>query len=85
MLDEVIGVGDAGFYQKAFARLLNLVQKSRIFFVASHANEMIRRLCNKAIWLHKGNLISYGDADTVLAAYEREDPETILAERVAAQ
>jgi len=85
LLDEVIGVGDAGFYQKAFARLLNLVQKSRIFFVASHANEMIRRLCNKAIWLHKGNLISYGDADTVLAAYEREDPETILAERVAAQ
>jgi lipopolysaccharide transport system ATP-binding protein len=85
LLDEVIGVGDAGFYQKAFARLMNLVQKSRILFVASHANEMIRRLCNKAIWLHKGNLIIYGDVDKVLNAYEGEDPETILAERVAAQ
>jgi lipopolysaccharide transport system ATP-binding protein len=85
LLDEVIGVGDAGFYQKAFARLMNLVQKSRIFFVASHANEMIRRLCNKAIWLHKGNLIIYGDVDKVLNAYEGEDPETILAQRVAAQ
>jgi ABC-type polysaccharide/polyol phosphate transport system ATPase subunit len=85
LLDEVIGVGDAGFYQKAFARLLNLVQKSRILFVASHANEMIRRLCNKAIWLHKGSLIIYGDVDKVLNAYEGEDPETILAQRVAAQ
>jgi ABC-type polysaccharide/polyol phosphate transport system ATPase subunit len=85
LLDEVIGVGDAGFYQKAFARLMNLVQKSRILFVASHNNDMIRRLCNKAIWLHKGNLIIYDEVDKVLTAYEREDPETILAERVAAQ
>jgi ABC-type polysaccharide/polyol phosphate transport system ATPase subunit len=85
LLDEVIGVGDAGFYQKAFARLMNLVQKSRIFFVASHSNAIIRQLCNKAIWLHKGNLIIYDEVDKVLNAYEREDPETILAERVAAQ
>jgi ABC-type polysaccharide/polyol phosphate transport system ATPase subunit len=46
---------------------------------------MIRRLCNKAIWLHKGNLISYDDVDKVLNAYERDDPETILAGRIAAQ
>jgi ABC-type polysaccharide/polyol phosphate transport system ATPase subunit len=85
LIDEVIGVGDANFYQKAFARLLALVQKSRILFVASHANAIIRQLCNKAIWLHSGTLIAYGDVESVLAAYERGDPEATLAERVAAQ
>lgn len=85
LLDEVIGVGDAGFYQKAFARLLGLVRKSRILFVASHSSSIIEQLCNKAIWLHKGNLIAYGDVGSVLAAYDRGDPEATLADRVAAQ
>jgi hypothetical protein len=30
-------------------------------------------------------LVIYDDVDKVLSAYERDDPETILAERVAAQ
>ena len=87
LLDEVIGVGDASFYKKAFDRLLNLVHgKSRIIlFVASHAQGIIEQLCNKAIWLHNGNLIAYGDVAAVLAAYERGDPQATLADRVAAQ
>jgi ABC-2 type transport system ATP-binding protein len=83
LLDEVIGVGDASFYQKAFARLMKLVQKSRILFVASHSDAIIRQMCNKAIWLHKGNLISYGQVDAVLEAYAKRDPEEILGETLA--
>lgn len=85
LLDEVIGVGDANFYKKAFERLLNLVRKSRILFVASHARNIIETLCNKVIWLHNGNLIAYGDVAAVLAAYDRGDPQATLADRVAAQ
>jgi ABC-2 type transport system ATP-binding protein len=85
LLDEVIGVGDASFYQKAFARLQDMVRKSRILFVASHAHAIIKQLCNKAIWLHNGTLIAYGDVDTVLAAYDQGDPQGTLAVRVAAQ
>ena len=29
-IDEIIGVGDAGFFEKAFARLHKLVERSRI-------------------------------------------------------
>lgn len=71
LLDEVIGVGDANFYQKAFARLLGMVQKSRILCVASHSNAIIEKICNKAIWLHQGSLIAYGDVDEVLTAYAK--------------
>jgi ABC-2 type transport system ATP-binding protein/lipopolysaccharide transport system ATP-binding protein len=85
LLDEVIGVGDASFYQKALARLMKLVKQSRILFVASHSKDIIRQLCNKAIWLHKGNLISYGQVDEVSEAYEKTDPEKILSERSVAR
>jgi ABC-2 type transport system ATP-binding protein len=70
LLDEIIGVGDANFYLKAFARLLNLVRQSRILVVASHSRAIITELCNKAIWLHQGSLIAFGAVDDVLAAWE---------------
>lgn len=67
-IDEVIGVGDASFFEKAFKRLLALVERSRILVVATHQDEMLRRICNKAIWLSHGSLRAYGPIDEVLAA-----------------
>ena len=69
LLDEIIGAGDANFNLKAFARLLSLVEKSRILVVASHSTAIIAELCNKAMWLHQGSLIAFGPANDVLAAY----------------
>jgi ABC-2 type transport system ATP-binding protein len=79
LLDESIGVGDANFFQKAFARLQGLVSRSRILMVASHSDAMIRELCSKALWLHNGTLMDYGPVDRVLHAYsKREAPSNML-------
>ena len=67
-IDEVIGVGDANFFQKAFERLSRLVERSRILVVAAHQDAMLRQMCNKAVWLSHGRLMAYGDIDDVLAA-----------------
>jgi ABC-2 type transport system ATP-binding protein/lipopolysaccharide transport system ATP-binding protein len=79
LLDEAIGAGDAIFMEKAFARLQNLAHRSSILIVASHAEEVIHKLCNKAIWLHRGNLMDYGDVNDVLAAYRSLRDEPIAA------
>jgi ABC-type polysaccharide/polyol phosphate transport system ATPase subunit len=60
LLDEVIGVGDATFFQKAYARLQALVERSRILFVASHTNRILEGLCSKVLWLHQGELVAFG-------------------------
>jgi ABC-2 type transport system ATP-binding protein len=73
-IDEVIGVGDAGFFEKAFARLLRLVERSRILVVAAHQDALLRRICNKAAWLSHGNLVAYGDIEEVLAARKQSMP-----------
>jgi ABC-type polysaccharide/polyol phosphate transport system ATPase subunit len=67
-IDEVIGVGDASFFEKAFARLLKLVERSRILVVAAHQDDMLRRICNKGVWLSHGSLKAHGPLDEVLAA-----------------
>ena len=71
LLDEAISAGDQAFSQKAFARLKSLVRQSNILVVASHTDEVIRELCNKAIWLDKGRLVEYGEVNDVLAAYQK--------------
>jgi len=71
LLDEIIGVGDAAFFAKAFARLQGVVKRSRILFVASHADSILKQLCNKAIWLKHGELVAYGDIETVIESYRQ--------------
>jgi ABC-2 type transport system ATP-binding protein len=73
LIDEVIGVGDSGFFKKAFARLLKLVERSRILMVASHQDDTLRQLCNKAAWLSHGNLMAYGEFESVLSAYRNSN------------
>jgi ABC-type polysaccharide/polyol phosphate transport system ATPase subunit len=75
LIDEVIGVGDTGFFEKAFARLTNLVQRSRILMVAAHQDAVLRRLCNKAIWLSHGTLARFGDIEEVMAARTHQDAQ----------
>jgi len=70
LLDEVIGVGDPSFFQKAFARIKGLIDTSRILVIASHSQPIIRQICNKAVWLQDGSLIEFGEVDHVLAAYQ---------------
>ena len=72
LIDEVIGVGDIAFFEKAFNRMKQLVQQSRILFVASHADDILRQLCDKAMWLQQGTLMRFGPIDEVIAAYRHQ-------------
>lgn len=75
LLDEVIGVGDASFFQKAYARLQKLIERSQIMFVATHVTSILENLCNKALWLHQGSLVAFGGAREVLASYAADPPD----------
>ncbi|AJY07402.1 putative o-antigen export system ATP-binding protein rfbE [Burkholderia vietnamiensis LMG 10929] len=70
LLDEVIGVGDASFQEKARVRLDDLHNRAEIVVLAMHSNEIIRKTCNKALWLEKGQIRMFGAVDQVLAGYE---------------
>jgi ABC-2 type transport system ATP-binding protein/lipopolysaccharide transport system ATP-binding protein len=70
LLDEIIGVGDASFMAKAKARLERIVDRAQILVVSSHSGDIIRDLCEKAIWLDKGSIAAFGKVEEVLAAYK---------------
>lgn len=69
LLDEVIGVGDAAFIEKANSRLKAFQERANIVFLASHSNELIAEMCNKVMWLEAGELRFLGDAHEGLKLY----------------
>jgi ABC-type polysaccharide/polyol phosphate transport system ATPase subunit len=72
LMDEFFGVGDASFLEKAERRLNELVRSAGILVFASHSAELIRRLCNKGLWMHAGQIRASGPADEVLRRYAEE-------------
>jgi lipopolysaccharide transport system ATP-binding protein len=79
VIDESIGVGDEHFFHKAYARLDALVGRSRILVVASHSQDMIAKLCNRALWLDGGTVVGDDEVGRVLNAYSRRDPSLLAA------
>ncbi|MFM0414758.1 ABC transporter ATP-binding protein [Paraburkholderia aromaticivorans] len=69
LLDEVMGVGDASFKEKANARLHDLHSRAQIVLLAMHDNAAIRSMCNKVIWMERGTIRAFGATEDVISAY----------------
>lgn len=70
ILDEGIGAVDADFMRKARVRLQELVKRSGILVFASHSNEFLAQLCDRALWLDHGEVKMDGGIEEVVTAYE---------------
>lgn len=71
MIDEALSAGDAKFKKKAADKMHELMSSARALFLVSHALGSIKDLCNRAIWLHKGELMLEGEPEQVIAAYTK--------------
>jgi ABC-type polysaccharide/polyol phosphate transport system ATPase subunit len=69
LIDEIFGAGDITFQAKAQARMEQLMSDAKILVFASHSSGLLRQFCQRALWLHQGELIMDGTVDDVLAAY----------------
>lgn len=72
LMDEVIGTGDATFLDKAERRLNAFMNRSKILVLASHSDQVIRKFCNTALLLERGQVIATGSPDQVFSVYHRE-------------
>ncbi|MEY8516568.1 ABC transporter ATP-binding protein [Lachnospiraceae bacterium 29-84] len=71
ILDEVLSVGDAKFRKKSEAKVMSMFERGVTVLFVSHSLEQVRRLCNKAVILDKGQVKAYGDIQEVAEVYER--------------
>jgi len=71
IIDEALSVGDAAFQRKSFAKIENFRDEGKTILFVSHAASQIVELCDRAIWLHKGELILDGSSKIVTALYQK--------------
>ncbi|MBE5922180.1 MAG: ABC transporter ATP-binding protein [Lachnospiraceae bacterium] len=69
ILDEVLSVGDAKFRKKSEKKIMDMFASGVTVLFVSHSMEQIKKICNKAIILQKGQLVAAGDVDEVAAKY----------------
>lgn len=66
LLDEWIGAGDAAFFEKAEAKMTNILERSRVMVIATHSIDLVNRVCNKVLVLNGGNQEFFGDVNSYL-------------------
>jgi len=69
IVDEVLAVGDAAFQRKCETRIHEMLQSATTLLLVSHDSGIIERLCEKALWLRKGEAVMTGGSKEVCAAY----------------
>lgn len=76
ILDEVLSVGDAKFRKKSEKKIQSMFDKGVTVLFVSHSLDQIKRICNRAILLERGNLIADGSVEEVSVIYEAKINET---------
>jgi ABC-2 type transport system ATP-binding protein/lipopolysaccharide transport system ATP-binding protein len=69
LLDEIIGVGDEKFAERAKSRMNKMLSTASILVIASHSKELILEYCNKGILMKNGEIIQKGPITEVLENY----------------
>jgi lipopolysaccharide transport system ATP-binding protein len=67
--DEVLAVGDESFQRKCIDRIYNFRRAGKTIVFVSHALNVVRSLCDVAVWLDHGEMKAYGAAGEVVDAY----------------
>jgi len=69
VIDEALSVGDARFKKKSFDKMKELCGEDRTIVLVTHGMGTIKKLCDRAVWLHKGEVVMKGRAKEVVRNY----------------
>jgi lipopolysaccharide transport system ATP-binding protein len=69
LVDEVLAVGDAAFQKKCLGKMGEVANEGRTVLFVSHNLTAIKSLCQQAVWLHEGQVVSRSDAAETVDEY----------------
>jgi len=69
IVDEALSVGDVRFQQKCLRRMEEFKAQNKTILFVSHSTGMIERFCDRAVWIHEGNIRDMGDSELISKKY----------------
>lgn len=69
LVDEALSTGDVAFADRAQKRMDDFLDDAGTIFLVSHGTQLIEDNCNRALWLHEGEVVTEGDPKIVCKLY----------------
>ena len=69
IVDEVLSVGDFRFQKKCEERIHAMMDKGTTILFVSHSIDQVKSICNKIVWLEKGHVKRFGNAEEICEEY----------------
>ena len=67
---KILAVGDQHFQDKCFEKLNELKNnENKTIVIVSHSLSSVKKLCNRAIWINKGEVQMDGNVNKVIDEY----------------
>ncbi len=73
ILDEGIIVGDQDFQKKAYDQIEEIFAKGKTVVVCSHMVALLKRLCNRFIWIDDGKIQMDGGKEVIIEYKKKKD------------
>jgi len=71
IVDEVLSVGDQAFQKRCMERMKELTSSGRTVLFVSHSMAAVKSMCEKALYLKKGEVVSFSSVDEAATSYSR--------------
>jgi lipopolysaccharide transport system ATP-binding protein len=82
IIDEALSAGDAAFAVKAKGKIREICDRGKIVIIVAHSMASIVEMCNRCLWMDRGQIVMDGKPVDVTAAYidtvRREDEVVLL-------
>lgn len=69
LVDEVLAVGDAGFQKRCLRKMSSVASDGRTVLFVTHNLAVVQNLCDHAVLLDEGRVISTGNPSSVVHQY----------------
>jgi ABC-2 type transport system ATP-binding protein len=76
VLDEILAVGDEAFQRKCNEYFLQMKKEKKTIILVTHDMGAVRKYCNKAIMIRKGEVVAYGEPADVASVYSADNFES---------
>ena len=72
LIDEILAVGDQHFQDKCYRKLKELKDSDKTIVIVTHSLDVVKDLCDRALWIYKGELKLDGDPIYVIDEYLKQ-------------
>ncbi|HTU47528.1 MAG TPA: ABC transporter ATP-binding protein [Bryobacteraceae bacterium] len=72
VIDEILAVGDLPFQNKCFERLKRFRAGGKTILLVTHSMEQVSKLCDRAIFLEKGQILFDGEPQQAVDLYRNK-------------